>query len=82
MLANLEHLDFSFLQLQFFQWHVLLLDDLDGDFLLSLLVNSALDNTELAFAQIFLDRVEVINTGITNGLFDLLHPLASVVTGQ
>ena len=54
MLANFKNLNFSLLELQFFETHVLLLDHFNGNFVLRFDVLCHFDLTELSFSEIIL----------------------------
>ena len=74
VLADLEDLNLSLVQLEVFWVHFLLFQDFDGDFLPCFLVDSQLDLTELSLPNRFFDVIIVHNRVVPNRLLDLLHP--------
>jgi hypothetical protein len=57
MLAYLKDFDFSFLQLQFFQTHVLLLNHLDCNLALGLNMLSHLDLSKFTLSKVILENI-------------------------
>lgn len=81
MLANLEHLDFSFEQLDILEGQFFLLHNLDCDLLAGLLVLCSLDETILTLSEGLLQLVEVVQVGVSDSLLNFLHPLVSLHQG-
>lgn len=59
MLRLLKHFNFTSLLVNLNLLHILLVHGLDGDFLARLLMRCELDETELALAQVVLERIVV-----------------------
>lgn len=62
VLTHFEDFNLTALQLDVLHGHFFLAHDLDGHLLAGFLVNTCLDQTELAFAECLLDFVEVEQT--------------------
>jgi hypothetical protein len=75
MLAHFEDLNFSFLEFDIRDTHFLLAHDLDSHMLASLLMNSRLDQSELALPQGLFDVIEVEQIRVSNHLLYCSHPL-------
>jgi len=74
VLADLKDFYLSLVELKIFGVHLLLLENLDGYLLASLLMLTELDSTEFTFTNGFLEIIMVKNVLVSNCLFDLGHP--------
>ena len=79
MLADLEHLDLSFLQFEFLNGHMLFPDDLDGHFFIGFQMPGKFHLSELTLSQIRHNFIIVFHLRVANGLLYGSDPLASVV---
>ncbi len=77
MLADLEDLDLSLLELDVLGCHILLLHDLDSDFLAGFLVDAQLDGSKLPISELLLHLIEIKQVRVPDCLFDLLDPFLS-----
>ncbi len=74
VLTDFEDFNLSFEQLLILERKIFSLHNLNSDFFSSFLVDSSFDNTVLALTEIFLNIVVVEKIGVSNRLFDGLHP--------
>ena len=81
MLANLKHLNLSLEQLNILKAQLLLLNNLNGNLLATLLVNTSLDKTILSLTKGLHEIVKIMEVGISNGLLDLLNPDITLLLG-
>lgn len=79
MLAKPEHLDLPLLELKLLKGHILLLDDLYGNFLTSLPFNCKLYKTKFTFSKVLLKYVMVIHISIQREAFYLVYPVFSLL---
>lgn len=78
MLADFEHFDFSFEQLDIFKGKFFFLDDLHSYFFARFFVLSSLDEAVLTFTEGLFKLVEVVQVGVSNCLLNLVYPLVSL----
>ena len=74
MLAHLEDLNLTALQLNIRHGHFLLRHDLNRNIFAGLLVNGGLDEAELTLTERLLNIVEVVQSRVPNDFLDCLNP--------
>ena len=74
MLAHLEDLNLTALQLNIGHGHLLLRHNLNRNIFAGLLVNGGLDEAELTLTERLLNIVEVVQSRVPNDFLDCLNP--------
>lgn len=78
VLAHFQDFDFTSLEFNILDRHLLLRHNLDSYLFAGLLVDTGLNETEFTLSESLLDLVEIEKTGVADDLLDGFNPIVFV----